>query len=350
MQDMIHKLIIPATIGIGTAGILFLTRGIAMRLLHRWAASTETMLDDLIIVSIKTPSLFWCIAVGMAVSVGVSDMQQKYAQSVSTAINVLIVFSITIAAANLSGELFTHYIKLTDLPFKTTGLAYGLMKGMVYLIGILVILTVLGISIAPLITALGVGGLAVALALQDTLANLFAGIHILVEKSIKVGDFVRLENGQEGAILDITWRTTRIRLQPNIVVVIPNSKIAQSVVTNYSLPEERTAITIQVGVDYESDVDRVEQIMLEEAKLAVSEVPGLTDEPGPIVRLDPGFGESSLDFTLTCTVLNYAERPQMQHELRKRMVKRLKREGIIMPYPHRTIILRNGDGIRTSRE
>jgi len=343
MQDVLHKLVIPSSVGLGTAGTLFLVRGIAMRLLHRWAARTETMLDDLIIASIKTPSIFWCIAIGLAIGVGVSDLPQKYAQSVSTAIHVLLIFSITIAAANLSGQLFTHYVKQSDLPFKTTGLAYGLMKGLLYLIGILIILTVLGISIAPLITALGVGGLAVALALQDTLANLFAGIHILVEKSIRVGDFVRLESGQEGTILDITWRTTRIRLQPNIVVVIPNSKIAQSVVINYSLPEERTAIAVQVGVEYGADIDQVERVLVEEATKAVSEVDGMLADPAPSVRLDPGFGESSLDFTVNCSIRSYADRPQMQHEMRKRIFKRFRAEGISIPYPHRTVILqKNG--------
>lgn len=340
MQDMLHKLVIPSAAGLSTTGALYVARGISMRLLHRWASRTETILDDLIIASIKTPSLFWCLTVGMAVGVSVSDLPAKYVQSVTTAIHVLIIFSITIAAANLSGQLLTHYIKQTDLPFKSTGLMYGILKGLVYVLGILIILSVLGISIAPLITALGVGGLAVALALQDTLANLFAGLHILLEKSIRVGDFVRLESGQEGAVLDITWRTTRIRLQPNIVVVIPNSKLAQSVVTNYSLPEDRTVIAVQVGIDYDADIDRAEGVLMEEATHAAREISGFVPDAAPVVRLDPGFGESSLDYTVLCAIRHYSDRPQMQHELRKRILKRLRSEGIGMPYPHRTVLLR----------
>ena len=94
-------------------------------------------------------------------------------------------------------------------------------------------LNAVGVSITPIITALGVGGLAMALALQDTLSNLFAGIHILAEHTIRIGDFIRLETGQEGYVEDISWRTTRIRMLPNNMVIVPNSKLAQSVVVNY---------------------------------------------------------------------------------------------------------------------
>jgi len=121
----------------------------------------------------------------------------------------VIILSMTVASANLVGKLFRNYVQKLDLPISTTGLAYGLIKGTILVIGFLIILNALGVSITPLITALGVGGLAVALALQDTLANLFAGIQILTEKSIRVGDFVKLETGQEGYVEDITWRTTK---------------------------------------------------------------------------------------------------------------------------------------------
>jgi small-conductance mechanosensitive channel len=206
--------------------------------------------------------------------------------------------------------------------------------------GFLIILSVLGISITPLLTALGVGGLAVALALQDTLANLFAGIHILMEKAVRVGDFVKLETGQEGYVEDITWRTTRVRMLPNNIVVIPNSKLSQSVVTNYYLPEKRMSLLIPIGVSYSSDPEEVERILIDEAKKAVGEVQGLRGEPEPFVRFIPGFGESSLDFTLICQVNEFVDQYIAQHELRKRIFKRFREEGIEIPFPHRTVYLR----------
>lgn len=336
----IKRIFIPVIVAISSTALLLVIRAIAFKLLHRWAEKTETKIDDLIIGSLKAPSIYWCIAIGIYLGLAVSELPERYIFYFSKAIHVIIIFSITIAVANLSGKIFKNYIQKTELPIPTTGLAYGILKGTIIILGFLIMLSVLGISITPLITALGVGGLAVALALKDTLANLFAGIHILIEKSIRVGDFIRLQTGQEGYVVDITWRTTRIRMLPNNMVVIPNSVLAQSIVVNYYLPEKRMSVQIPVSVSYSSDPEKVERILLDEAKKAVGEIPGLLGDPEPSVRLIPGFGESSLDFTLVCHVQEITDQYPVQHEMRKRIIKRFKEEGIEIPFPHRTIYIK----------
>ncbi|GAB4546733.1 MAG: mechanosensitive ion channel family protein [Thermodesulfovibrionia bacterium] len=340
MDNGFKGILIPISVAVVSTSILLVIRGIAFRLLHKWAERTETKIDDIIVKSFRVPSLYWCLAIGVYIGVVLSQLPARYVLYLSRVIHIIVIFSITIATANLSGKLFRNYIQKSELPIPTTGLAYGILKGTILVIGFLIMLTVLGISITPLITALGVGGLAVALALQDTLANLFAGIHILVEKSIRVGDFIKLETGQEGYVVDITWRTTRIRMLPNNMVVIPNSKLSQSIVTNYYLPEKRMSLQIPVSVSYSSDPDRVERILLEEAKKAVGEIPGLLSEPEPVVRFIPGFGESSLDFTLVCHVQEFTDQYPVQHELRKRIFRRFKEEGIEIPFPHRVVYVR----------
>ncbi len=340
MDINIEKALIPLAVALISIFALFIIRSISFKLLHRWAEKTETKLDDTIIKAFKSPSVYWCIAIGLYIGIAISDISEKYVFYLTKIIHVIVIFSITIASANLAGKVFRNYIQKSSLPIPTTGLAYGILKGTILIIGLLIILSVIGISITPLITALGVSGLAVALALQDTLANLFAGIHILVEKSIRVGDFIKLETGQEGYVEDITWRTTRVRMLPNNIVVIPNSKLAQSVVTNYYLPEKRMALLIPIGVSYSSDPEKVEKILVEETKKAVREIPGLLGEPEPFVRFIPGFGESSLDFTLICQVREFVDQYPVQHELRKRIFKSFKEEGIDIPFPHRTVYLR----------
>src|SRR3989338_7568254 len=300
MDMNLQKIIIPAVTTLLSASLLFIVRGITFRVLHKWAKKTETDIDDIIIKAFRTPSLYWCIAIGLYIGVVVSDIQEKYVFYLSKTIHVIVIL----------------------------------------VLGFLIILSVLEISITPFITALGVGGLAVALALQDTLANLFAGIHILIEKTIRVGDFIRLETGQEGYVEDITWRTTRVKMLPNNIVVIPNSKLAQSIVTNYYLPEKRMSLSIPIGVSYSSDPEKVEKILVEEAKKAVGEIPGLIKDPEPFVRFIPGFGESSLDFTLICQVREFVDQYLVQHELRKRIFKRFKKEGIEIPFPQRTVHLK----------
>lgn len=340
MPIPIRQAAVPIAAALMAGAVLFIARSLFFRLLHRWAQNSETKADDIVIDSFKTPSMLLCVATALYTGIAVSELDPKYADCISKTIHIIVILSITTALANLAGKVFRDYIRKSNLPIPTTGLAYGMLKGTIFIIGMLIILSVLGISIAPLITALGVGGLAVALALKDTLANLFAGIHIMVEKSIRIGDFVRLESGQEGYVDDITWRTTRIRMLPNNMVVIPNDKLAQSVVINYYLPERRMSLQIPVGVSYVEDPDRIERILLEEAKKAVGEVSGLLGEPEPLVRLIPGFGESSLDFTLICQVNEFVDQYPVQHELRKRILRRFRAEGVDIPFPHRTVYLR----------
>ncbi len=340
MDINIKKVLIPAIIALSSVSVLLIIRGISFRLLHRWAEKTATKLDDIIIMVLKTPSVYWCVAIGLYTGIAISELPERYVFYLSRTIYVIVILSITIAAANLAGKIFRNYVQKSNLPIPTTGLAYGILKGTILALGLLIILSFLGISITPLITALGVGGLAVALALQDTLANLFAGIHILVEKSIRVGDFIKLETGQEGYVEDITWRTTRIKMLPNNMVVIPNNKLAQSIVTNYYLPEKRMYLSIPLSVSYNSDIDKLERILTEEAKKAVEEISGLLGDPEPAVRFIPGFGESSLDFTLACHVREFTDQFPVQHELRKRLFKRFKEEGIEIPFPQRTVYLR----------
>lgn len=339
-DSMVKQMFVPAVIVLVSTGILLTVRAIVFHLLHQWAKRTETMLDDIIIASTKNPSFLFAAAIGIHVGLAFTDIPEKNLLFFNKILSVIIILTVTLASANLAGRIFKNYIQKSNLPIPSTGLAYGILKGAVLVIGVLIILGVLGFSIAPLLTALGVGGLAVALALQDTLANLFAGIHILMEKSIRVGDFIKLETGQEGYIDDITWRTTRVRMLPNNIVVIPNSKLAQSVVTNYYLPEKRMSLLIPIGVSYSSDPEQVERILVEEAKKGAADIPGLLAEPEPFVRFIPGFGESSLDFTLICQVKEFVDQYLAQHELRKRIFKRFKAEGIEIPFPHRTVYLR----------
>lgn len=339
MDITIQKVILPVFVSVAAASATFIARGITFGLLRKWDQRVVTRIGEIIIKSVRVPSLYWCIAVGLYMGIVVSEMAEKYADYLDKAIHVVVILSFTAAVANLGGRIFRNYIQRSDLPLPTTGLAYGILKGTIYVIGILIMLGVLGISVAPLITALGVGGLAVALALQDTLANLFAGIHILVEKSIRVGDYIRLESGQEGRVEDITWRTTRIKMMPNNMVVIPNKNLSQSIVVNYSLPGKMMTLIMPVGVGYDSNPETIEKILLEEMEEAKGDIAGLLTDSEPLVRL-VGFGESSLDFTLSCRIQDYPYQQPVQHELRKRILRRFREEGIEIPFPQRTVYVR----------
>jgi small-conductance mechanosensitive channel len=324
----------------GVTGLALGLRHVAFRALHRWAAGTATQLDDILLQSVRVPSIAWCILIGLYIAVDTMHLPPRPSALALNVVFGLLVVSVTAAFATLTGSTLSYVLKENNLALPATGLSLAIIKIVIWLTGGLVLLSGLGVSIAPILTALGVGGLAVALALQDTLSNFFAGIHLLIEKPVRVGDFVRLETGQEGYVADIGWRTTRIRMLPNNMVIIPNNKLTQSILTNYSLPEPRMAVSIPFGVSYDANPELVERVVLEEAKKAVGQVPGLLADPAPAIRLIPGFGESSLNFTLGVHVREFEDQFPVQHELRKRLLKRFQEEKIQIPFPQQTVHLK----------
>jgi small-conductance mechanosensitive channel len=220
-----------------------------------------------------------------------------------------------------------------------TTLSQTLAQLTVLIIGALIILNQLRISITPILTALGVGGLAVALALQDTLSNLFAGFYVAVARQVRLGDYIKMDGGPEGYVSDISWRSTTIQTLGNNLVFVPNSKLAQAIVTNYYLPERRLPVQLQVGVSYDSDPRQVERILLEVAGVVARETPAMLAEPAPSVSWDPGFGDSSLGLSLNYSVADFVSQFTVRNLLRQRIFERFSQEGIRMPYPTRTIFL-----------
>lgn len=319
---------------------LLLVRKLAFSSLTRWADRTDTKADDLVLESIRHSSIFWALAIAVYFTIATSGLPQVYVNYGLKALYVLIILSVTLAAANITSRLAQRAIEKSAVNVPVTGLSRTVVKAVIFSIGSLIVLNSLGISITPILTALGVGGLAVALALQDSLSNLFAGMHILMERPVKVGDYIKMSTGEEGFVVDIGWRTTRIRQLANNIVVVPNNKLSQSVITNYSMPDNRMAISIKIGVSYSSDIDKVERVLLDEGSNAVGSIKGVLAEPPPSVKLIPGFGESSIDFSLGLHISEYTDQFDIQHELRKRIFKRFQAEGIEFPFPSRTVYLK----------
>jgi small-conductance mechanosensitive channel len=327
--------------------LALLLRAILLMLVRRWSGPDGR---GALARAIRLPSVLWSIVFGIWVGNEVARQTDQLPPRVSHQISVLleiaVILSVTITVSNIFTTLVQSASERRALGGAVTGLGQSVARGVVYITGLLVLLSAVGIQIAPILTALGVGGLAVALALQDTLSNLFAGVHLLADKPIRVGDYVKVADNVEGHVVDIGWRSTRVRMLQNVVVTIPNKRVAESTITNYDMPESRLAVPIRIAVDYGADPELVERILLEESTRAVDEVPGLLGEPAPSARLIPGFGEFSLDFTLAVHVKSFTDQFVVQHELRKRVLTRLAAEGVRIPVQVRGVELRavGGDG------
>jgi small-conductance mechanosensitive channel len=328
------------------AFVLATLAGLAARwtllaLARRWARPNGAVAA--VAEAVRVPSLVWCLVLGLYVAIEVASqlerLPRRLSEQLALILEVSVIVSLTITVAGIVGTLVARVGEGKTLGGPVTGLARTAVRATVFAVGFLIVLGELGIQITPILAALGVGGLAVALALQDTLSNLFAGMHLLADRPIRVGDYVKIAD-VEGYVVDVGWRSTRVRMLPNNIVVVPNKRVAESVITNYDLPEPRMSLLIQVGVSYRSDPDQVERVLVEEATRAAGEVPGLLGEPPPFVRFIPGFGESALGFTLICQVQTFVDQYLAQHELRKRILRRFRAEGIEIPFPVRTVELR----------
>jgi small-conductance mechanosensitive channel len=323
-------------------------RRVLFSLLRRWTTRNGPV--RAFAEAVRVPSLLWGVVLALWVGIEVAEQLEHLPRRLGTQLGVVlevaVILSVTVTAAGLVGSLVARAGEMRALGGPVTGLAQTAARGLVLVVGALVLLGAVGIEITPILTALGVGGLAVALALQDTLSNLFAGMHLLADKPIRVGDYVKIADTVEGYVVDVGWRSTRVRMLQNIVVVVPNKKVAESVITNYDLPEPRLSLLLRVSVSYASDPDHVERVLVDEALRAADEVPGLLRDPAPVVRFIPGFGEYSLDFTLICQVATFVDQYLVQHELRKRILRRFRAEGIEIPFPTRINLQVGSDGAR----
>jgi small-conductance mechanosensitive channel len=211
------------------------------------------------------------------------------------------------------------------------GATAGVGKAVIWLIGLgidaVLISDAFGISLAPALTALGVGSLAVALALQDTLSNFFSGLYLVVDKPVRPGDFVRIDPSYEGYVEAIGWRSTRLRTLGSSLVIIPNAALSKAIITNFTLPTPHVATSVRVDVTVDADVERVEAALEDEARRSL-EIPGMVDAPAPSVALSPGFVDGALAFSVSFYSRTYAEQGAVQHALRMRIAARLKKEGI----------------------
>ncbi len=198
---------------------------------------------------------------------------------------------------------------------------------------IVFILQRLGFDTTAIITGLGVGGLAVALALQDTLANFFAGVHILVDRPFSRRDYIKVDSGVEGTVQEIGWRTTRIATLGKDEIVIPNSKVANSTVINYAKPSDKTGLLYTIGVDCGEDVDKVEKIMVEALK-RVAKKNNLLDGDSIWVRFD-SFGDYSLNFKFGYLVTGYKNQWKVLKDVNRELFYTFKKKKITIPYPVR---------------
>lgn len=286
--------------------------------------------DPAIVEAVARRIPFWSLLVGIYVAAGYWSLAPNIATALDKGLYVVAAASFTFLASEILVKLVRTHGPAIDAALPTTTLTENLIRIVVVTLGLLVILNGLGLSITPILTALGVGGLAVALALQDTLANLFAGFYLTVAKQIRIGNYIRLSSGEEGYLVDIDWRASRLRELSNNTVLVPNAKLSQSIVTNYHLPDHELAVVIEASVDYNSDLEEVERITTDVAREVMRTVPGGVSGFEPFVRYHT-FGDPGIGFSVILRAQEFVDQHLIKHEFVKRLHRRFSAEGIAIP-------------------
>lgn len=307
---------------------------VILRRLEALTQHTSWEGDEIIVTSLKGVTLYSCLLAGIYLVSLRLPLEDHAGEITGKLVLVAFLLLVTLFMMRLAAGFVSHYARKAVLP--STSIFTNLAKVIAFSVGILVILQFLGISITPILTALGVGGLAVALALQDTLSNIFSGLHIIATRQIRQGNYIRLDGGEEGYVTDITWRNTVIRTLSNNMVLVPNSKLAGAIVTNYHLPETEMGVLVQVGVSYDSELEEVERVTTDVARELLLDVQGGVHGFEPFIRYHT-FADFSINFTVILRCREYVDQYLVKHEFVKRLHRRYRDEGIEIPYPIRMV-------------
>lgn len=326
----------------GSLAIGFLVKNLLVRYLKKSTSKTQTKVGDMIINAIRTPLPIWFLIAGARLApIPVPASIESY---IDKGLDIALSISIIFVVANIAAGIITHYGRQFSAGEQVSTIGRNLVKLAVFALGIVLIMGNQGIEITPLIASLGIGALAIGLALQSTLANIFSGFYLLADKPVRVGDYIQIEGGVEGWVEDIGWRSTKIRtLGDRAIVIIPNQKLAESVITNLYRPNTTFPVMIEIGVSYNDDPEKVERVLMEIGKEMQDKHEEVVKDKGPVVFFIPGFGDFSLGFRLIVFVKEFTQNFRIQSDIRKLIYKRFQAEGIEIPFPIRTVYLKSAD-------
>lgn len=354
MSNVTAHLIAAASFVLGSIVLALLSRWIFRNIVKKACSRTRSELDDVIFKSLERPLMLLVVTLGLysaaATAVhtdiwGLSAVRTDvYSGKISQALSAILTVIVALGVLGILNGIAEWYIHSPGSKSAShqVRILKKLVNVVIWAIVIALALGQLGYKVSALLATLGVAGLAVALALQDTLANVFAGFYIMADRSVKAGDYIKLDSGDEGFVEDIGWRNTRIRLWANNTVIVPNSKLIQSILTNYDLPQQQLSVYIQCGVGYTSDLDYVEQVTIDVGRQVLRDVPGAITDFEPIVRFKE-FGDSNINFLTILRAKDVTSQYLIHHEFIKRLHRRYREEGIEISYPVRVVEMRTTD-------
>ena len=333
----IHSLIILSAFYLMSLLFVFLSQKIILKITKK----TKTEIDDLIVAKANKPLSFILLLIGIRLAIIPHPIRPDLLDIIEHIISTLIIAVLTYIAIAVSNIFISNWGKKfaskteSKVDDEVVSLFQKFSRITISFIGLIFILDVWGIKVGPLLASLGIAGIAVAFALQTTLGNIFGGISLIIDRSITVDDFIKLDDGTQGFVTDIGLRSTKIKSMDGDLIILPNGKLADSKIYNYHKPLPTTRAKIEFGVKYGSDTEKVKKIVLDEIK----GIKGVLKEPEPAVVFDE-LGDFALKFKAFFWVSSIEKKIEAKEAALAAVYNALNKNKIGIPFPTRTIYLK----------
>lgn len=315
--------------------ISFLAKFIFRKVLKPLTKKTKTKVDDLIIKSIS--SIVFYIVLVLGIKFGLQYFELK-TTIYNNLINTLLIIIVTVLLIRIINNFFKHWAEEWKFKTKTTTdervipLLQKILKAVIIILAVIFVFTAWHINISPLLATAGIVGLAIGLAVKDSLANILGGLQLVLDKTFKVGDKVELESGEMGVIMDIGLRSTKLKTYDNEVIYIPNGSLANAKIKNFTQPDISIRVNVNFGVEYGSDPEKVQKVVLE----AIKKIDTVIEEPEPVVQF-LNMSDFSLDFVARAWVQEYTQAYSTKLKMTDEIYEALNKAKIGIPFPTRTI-------------
>ena len=338
----IHSLIILLAFFVLSNLVVFVSQRVILKLTKK----TKTNIDDLIVSKANRPISFILLLIGLKLAIiplAISQYLLKIIQNGISTLTIILVTYIVVIVFDVVisnwGSKFASKTK-SKVDDELVLLFQRFSRITISFIGLIFVLGAWGVQVGPLLASLGIAGIAVAFALQSTLGNIFGGISLIVDRSVTVDDFIKLDDGTEGFVIDIGLRSTKIKGRDGDLIILPNGKLAESKIYNYHKPLSITRVTVDFGVNYGSEIEKVRKIVLNQ----INGIRGILKEPAPNVIFDE-MGDFALKFKAFFWVSSIEKKLEAKGAVVTAIYNALNKNRIGIPFPTRTVYLRKGDNL-----
>jgi len=312
--------------------IVFTVSYLVLKYIINRIAGKQKKYGEFILKKISLPVLILVFFTGVYTALKTITSLDVYSEIIDGLFFTITVFILAFLISRIFFVLMMGWLKVRKGFQRTPGLLNKAVTVIIFLFALAVVLAYYEIDVTPLLAGVGLGALAIGLALQSTLSNFFAGVHLLSDKPIRVGDYIELDENNKGIVEDIGWRSTRIKTLTDNLLIIPNGKLADSNILNFSMPKKNFSMWIPCGVAYESDLKKVEKITLEVAKQIQQTIDGAVKDFQPLFRYRE-FGDSNINFIAILGIEEPIKRFVVRNEFIKALKQRFDKEGIEISWP-----------------